>query len=149
MKQDLDFIPKILFYDYTKKKILVEKKHNILICDSSGSMGSYWAKIAREWNKLVENLDGSVSIILFSDKIVRYPGKVLPYVQINSGSTNIIKALEELEKELKKYKKYDYVRVYFITDGADSNGLTFQSIVIKQDFGKNPQSCFISYNTKK
>lgn len=113
--------------EITQEQIVQKNVHNILLCDSSGSMGSYWAKVATGWNKLVEKLDGSVSIILFSDNACSYAGKTLPMHMPQSGGTNIIKGLEELEKEIKVYKNHDLIRVYFITDGSDSNSSTFQS----------------------
>ena len=108
-------------------QIIPKNIHNILLCDSSGSMSSYWAKVAQGWNKLVEKLDGSTSLILFTDQAFRLAGKTLPLHMPQSGGTNIIKGLEELEKELKKYSNYDLIRVYFVTDGEDSNSQTFQS----------------------
>ena len=113
--------------EITQEQIVQKNVHNILLCDSSGSMGSYWAKVATGWNKLVEKLDGSVSIILFSDNACSYAGKTLPMHMPQSGGTNIIKGLEELEKEIKVYRNHDLIRVYFITDGSDSNSSTFQS----------------------
>ena len=110
-----------------QEQIIHKNIHNILLCDSSGSMGSYWAKVAQGWNNLVEKLDGSVSLILFSDNVFRYAGKTLPLHMPQNGGTNIIKGLEELEKEIKKYKTYDLIRVYFITDGEDSSCHTFQT----------------------
>ena len=115
-------VPEIL-----QEQIVPKNIHNILLCDSSGSMSSYWAKVAQGWNNLVEKLDGSVSLILFSDNAFRYAGKTLPLHMPQSGGTNIIAGLIELEKEIKKYKKYDLIRVYFVTDGEDSNRITFQS----------------------
>jgi len=110
-----------------QEQIVELKVHNVLLCDSSGSMGEYWTRVAKAWNKFVENLNGSVSIILFADQAYRYAGSTLPLFMPYSGGTNIIKGLEELEKEIRKYKNQDLVRVYFITDGADSNPRTFQS----------------------
>jgi predicted RNase H-like HicB family nuclease len=113
--------------EVTQEEIIPKNIHNILLCDSSGSMGSYWAKVASGWNKLVEKLDGSVSLILFSDNAFRYPGKTLPLHMVKSGGTDIISGLNELEKELKNHKNDDLVRVFFITDGADGKQDTFQS----------------------
>lgn len=110
-----------------QEQIVIKNVHNILLCDSSGSMGSYWAKVAQGWNNLVEKLDGTVSLILFSDNAYRYDGKTLPPHMPKNGGTDIIKGLTELEKEIKKYKNHDLIRVYFITDGDDSNRTTFQS----------------------
>jgi hypothetical protein len=113
--------------EIVQEQIIHKNIHNILLCDSSGSMGSYWAKVAQGWNNLVDKLDGSVSLILFSDNAFRYAGKTLPPHMPQSGGTNIIAGLTELEKEIKKFKSYDLIRVYFVTDGEDSNGATFQS----------------------
>lgn len=109
-------------------ELIVSKNvHNILLCDSSGSMSSYWTKVAKGWNNLVEKIDGTVSLILFSDDVYKCPGKTLPYVMPNSGGTNIVKGLEELEKEIKKFKYSNLVRVYFVTDGEDSNRHSFEN----------------------
>lgn len=102
------------------EQIIPKSVHNILLCDSSGSMASYWAKVANGWNSLVEKLDGTISIILFENKAFRYAGKTLPLYQPQSGGTNIIAGLEELEKEIKKNALKDLIRVFFITDGCDS-----------------------------
>jgi hypothetical protein len=72
-------------------------------------------------------LDGSVSLILFSNIAFRHAGKTLPLHMIQSGGTDILKGIEELEKELKKYKQADLIRVFFITDGEDSSQGTFQT----------------------
>ena len=101
-------------------QILPKSVHNILLCDTSGSMGSYWAKVASGWNKLVEKLDGTVKIILFHTNAFTYPGKILPLYPPQQGGTNIIAGLEELEKEIKNNSLKDLIRVFFITDGADS-----------------------------
>ena len=123
LKQDYFFkVPEV-----KQEQIVPKNVHNILLCDSSGSMGSYWAKVAQGWNNLVEKLDGSVSLILFSDNAFRYAGKTLPLHMPQSGGTNIIAGLTELEKEIKKYKSHDLIRVYFVTDGEDSNKQTFQT----------------------
>lgn len=123
LKQDYFFkVPEIV-----QEQIVPKNIHNILLCDSSGSMSSYWAKVAQGWNNLVEKLDGSVSLILFSDNAFRYAGKTLPLHMPQSGGTNIIAGLTELEKEIKKFKNYDLIRVYFVTDGEDSNRGTFQN----------------------
>jgi hypothetical protein len=113
--------------EITQEQIVPKSVHNILLCDTSGSMGSYWAKVANGWNSLVEKLDGTVSIILFENKAFRYAGKTLPLYQPHSGGTNIIAGLEELEKEIKKNASKDLVRVFFITDGADSSQNTFET----------------------
>ena len=113
--------------EITQKQIIQKKVHNILLCDSSGSMRSYWAKVANGWNNLVSKLDGSVSIILFENLAFRYPGKTLPLYQPKSGGTNIIAGMEELEKEIKAHKFDDLVRVFFVTDGKDSSS-NFESI---------------------
>lgn len=104
------------------EQIVPKSSHNILLCDTSGSMSSYWAKVANGWNSLVEKLDGTVSIILFENKAFRYQGKTLPLYQPQSGGTNIIAGLEELEKEIKKNNSKDLIRVFFITDGEDTGG---------------------------
>jgi len=100
---------------------------NFLLCDASGSMGLYWSKVVKGWNKLTETLDGSISIILFSDYAHKYPGKTLPLQQPYGGGTYIICGLELLEKEIKLCQNYDLVRVFFITDGQDSKPFDFQS----------------------
>ena len=110
-----------------QEQIVHKNVHNILLCDSSGSMSSYWSKVAQGWNNLVEKLDGTISLILFADTAFRYAGKTLPLHMPQSGGTNIIKGLEELEKEIKKYKNNDLIRVYFVTDGSDSTPGTFQN----------------------
>lgn len=102
--------------------IVPKSVHNILLCDSSGSMSSYWAKVAKGWNNLVEKLDGTISIILFENKVHRFSGKTLPLYQPKSGGTNIIDGLNELEKEIKKNTSKDLIRVFFITDGGDTYG---------------------------
>lgn len=113
--------------EITQEQIIPKSSHNILLCDTSGSMGSYWAKVANGWNSLVEKLDGTVSIILFENKAYRYAGKTLPLYQPHSGGTNIIAGLEELEKEIKKNASKDLIRVFFITDGADSFQNSFET----------------------
>lgn len=114
--------------EITQIGIIQKKVHNILLCDSSGSMGSYWAKVANGWNNLVSKLDGTVSIILFEDKAFKFTGKTLPLYQPHSGGTNIIAGMDELEKEIKTHKFDDLIRVFFVTDGADSSGTHFESI---------------------
>ena len=113
--------------EITNTNIKTKKIHNILLCDSSGSMSSYWSKVANEWNKLVEKLDGTVSIILFSDRVYKYGGKTLPIHMVESGGTDIIKGLKELEIQIKSNSLKDLIRVFFITDGSDSNYQTFQT----------------------
>ena len=76
---------------------------------------------------MVEKLDGTVSIILFEDISFRYAGKTLPLYHPKSGGTNIIAVLEELEKEIKKNYSKVLIRVFFITDGADSSKSTFET----------------------
>lgn len=123
LKQDYFFkVPEIKHEQIVQKNV-----HNILLCDSSGSMCSYWAKVAQGWNNMVEKLDGTFSIILFADNVFRYAGKTLPLHMPQSGGTNIVAGLTELEKEIKKYKQHDLIRVYFVTDGEDSNKSTFQT----------------------
>lgn len=123
LDQDFFFkVPEIKQETITQTNI-----HNILLYDSSGSMISYWTKIAKSWNKFVEKLNGSTSIILFSNNAFRHTGKTLPLYMLQSGGTNIIAGLNELEKEIFKYKDYDLIRIYFITDGKDSNHSTFES----------------------
>jgi uncharacterized protein with von Willebrand factor type A (vWA) domain len=73
---DSDYLFKVP--EIFQEQIVPKNIHNILLCDSSGSMSSYWAKVAQGWNNLVEKLDGSVSLILFSDNAFRYAGKTLP-----------------------------------------------------------------------
>ena len=101
--------------------------HNILLCDSSGSMSEYWNKVANEWNNLVNTLNGTVSIILFERKVIRLNGKTLPLIQPYCGGTNIIKGLEELNNELIKYQHYDIVRIFFISDGGDTDNSNFET----------------------
>ena len=112
--------------EITQEQIIPKKVHNILLCDSSGSMSEYWAKVANGWNGLVEKLDGSVSLILFSNTAFRHPGKTLPLHMVQSGGTDILKGLEELEREIKNHKMDDLIRVFFITDGEDGSKATFQ-----------------------
>jgi hypothetical protein len=111
----------------TNGEIIPRNIRNFLLCDSSGSMSSYWSKVVKGWNKLTETLDGSISIILFSDCVYKYPGKTLPPNQPYGGGTNIIWGLEQLEKEIKLYQNYDLIRVFFITDGIDSKQSSFQT----------------------
>jgi uncharacterized protein YacL (UPF0231 family) len=108
--------------EITSEQIVQKKVHNILLCDSSGSMSGYWAKVANGWNSLVEKLNGEVSIILFHNHAFRYTGRTLPLYQPQLGGTNIIAGMDELEKEIKVHKSDDLVRVFFITDGEDSRG---------------------------
>ncbi len=122
---DGDFVFKVP--EIIQEQIVHKKVHNILLCDSSGSMDSYWAKVASGWNNLIEKLDGSVSLILFSEIAYKYAGKTLPLNMLYSGGTDIIAGLNELQKELKTYANYDLIRVFFITDGEDSNSSTFKS----------------------
>lgn len=103
-----------------------KKVHNILLSDASGSMSGYWAKVAKGWNSLVEKLDGGVSIILFGNKAFRYSGTILPLYQLQSGGTNIIAGMDELEKEIKAHKSNNLIQVFFITDGEDSQS-SFQT----------------------
>lgn len=110
-------VPEIIEKEIIKKNI-----HNILLCDSSGSMSTYWSKVANGWNTLVEKLNGSVSLILFESVAFKLSGKTLPFYQPRSGGTNIIAGLDELEKEIKSHKNHDLIRVFFITDGRDSSG---------------------------
>jgi len=113
--------------EVSQEQIVQKKVHNILLCDSSGSMSSYWSKVAMGWNNLVDKLNGSISIILFENKAFRYAGKTLPLYQPQSGGTNIIAGMDELEKEIKAHKSDDLVRVFFVTDGGDSCGNNFES----------------------
>ncbi len=113
--------------EITHGEIIQKKVHNILLCDTSGSMSGYWAKVASGWNNLVSKLDGTVTIILFENKAFRYAGKTLPLYQPQSGGTNIIAGMDELEKEIKAHKLDDLVRVFFVTDGGDSNGGNFET----------------------
>jgi hypothetical protein len=113
--------------EITQGHIVQKKVHNILLCDTSGSMGGYWAKVANGWNSLVDKLDGTVGIILFESKAIRYAGKTLPLFQPYSGGTNIIAGMDELEKEIKSHKTDDLIRVFFVTDGGDSNGYNFET----------------------
>lgn len=118
LSDDLFFkVPEIV-----QQQIVPKSVHNILLCDTSGSMSGYWSKVANGWNKLVEKLDGTVTIILFESHAFRYAGKTLPLYQPHSGGTNIIAGLEELEKEIKQNSSKDLIRVFFITDGSDSSG---------------------------
>ena len=98
-------------------QIIQKKIHNILLCDTSGSMNIYWKKVASGWNNLVEKLDGTVSIILFDDKSFKYDGKTLPLYKPRSGGTNIMAGIDELEKEIKSHKSDNLIRVFFVTDG--------------------------------
>ncbi len=108
---------------------LVNKQiHNILLCDTSGSMHTYWSKVANGWNSIVDSIDGTFSILLFDNTIKPISGKTLPLAQPYSGGTNIIKALEGLGKEITKYKNYDLVRIYMITDGADTENQDFENV---------------------
>lgn len=113
--------------EITHEQIIPKSAHNILLCDTSGSMSSYWAKVANGWNGLVEKLNGTVSIILFESRAYKFMGKTLPLYQPYSGGTNIIAGLEELEKEIKLNATKDLIRVFFITDGEDGNCATFES----------------------
>ncbi len=116
-------VPVILSNGLINKKI-----HNILLCDSSGSMSSYWNKVASGWNSIVDSIDGTFSILLFDNKVRTISGKTLPIPQPYSGGTNIIEALNGLKKEMDKYLNYDLVRIYMITDGADTdNRGTFEN----------------------
>ena len=110
-----------------KAQIVQLKIHNILLCDASGSMNGYWAKVASEWNKFVEKLDGSVSILLFDSVVSKYAGRTLPLVNPRGGGTDIVTGLNELEREIKSHKQDHLIRVYFITDGEDSSQQTFQT----------------------
>lgn len=108
---------------------LINKQiHNILLCDTSGSMGSYWTKVASGWNSIVDSIDGTFSILLFDNTVKPISGKTLPLAQPYRGGTNIIKALEGLGKEISKYKNYDLVRIYMITDGADTDNQDFENV---------------------
>ncbi len=108
---------------------LINKKvHNILLCDSSGSMGPYWKNVATGWNSIVDSIDGTFSIMLFDNNVHVIGGKTLPEIQPYSGGTNIIEGLNGLKKEISKYLDYDLVRIYMITDGEDiANQGTFET----------------------
>ena len=127
-------VPIIQSNGLTNKKI-----HNILLCDSSGSMSSYWDKVATGWNSIVDSIDGTFSILLFDNYVKTISGKTLPIPQPHSGGTNIIKALEGLNKEINKYLDYDLVRIYMITDGADTDNQNQRSVALK----KQKQKLFI------
>lgn len=77
----LNHLDDIYFFkvpEIQNEQIIQKSIHNVLLCDSSGSMNPYWINVANGWNKLVEKLDGTVSIILFDNKVYRYKGKTLP-----------------------------------------------------------------------
>lgn len=108
--------------------LVTKQIHNIVLCDTSGSMGSYWAKVANGWNFIVNSIDGTFSILLFDNTVKPISGKTLPLTQPYSGGTNIISALEGLKKEIYKYINYDLVRIYMITDGADTENYDFKNV---------------------
>lgn len=110
-----------------KKNICDTSIHNILVCDTSGSMNLYWSYVANGWNKFIQTAEGSTSILLFDDVVHRITGKTLPIIKPHSGSTNITLALKELGKEIKKYIKFHALKIFFITDGADSNAHNFEN----------------------
>lgn len=95
---------------------------NILLCDTSGSMVGYWSDVAESWNKFVATIDGTVTILLFDDIVTKIKGKTLPRYQIRRGGTNIIGALNSLNKEIYSINNStDIIRIFFITDGGDGN----------------------------
>lgn len=98
------------------------KVHNILLCDASGSMKSYWYFVEQYWDTLVNKLNGEFTLILFSDRAKVYnETKTLKNIKPDFSSTNIIKGLEELREVMKLIQnKVELIRVFFITDGEDS-----------------------------
>lgn len=103
------------------------KTHNILLCDSSGSMEKYWKEISQSWNQNVHRLDGDVKIILFDNNTQIYNGRKLPLNMVISGRTNIINGLNKLKEEIKNNNDKELIRVFFITDGDDDDMSSFES----------------------
>lgn len=124
INKDIDIKPQanIQATKYSKDDI-----QNILLCDTSGSMDSYWKEIATFWNDFVKQLDEKVKIILFDDEIKHINESTLPYDIYKGSSTNIILGINELIKEIYAVKNKKYIRVFFITDGVDNVNYDFEN----------------------
>lgn len=102
------------------------KKVTILVLDASGSMDSYFSFIAENWNNLKKKISGETIIqILFSDDVREFDGDI-PLRNPMSRSTEIIPALNFLKNILYKFSPQDYIRILFVSDGADNNTSTFE-----------------------
>jgi hypothetical protein len=64
--------------DFKDECIQERNIHNILLCDSSGSMASYWKSVSTGWNNLVKTLEGTVTILLFDTQVYNIKGRNLP-----------------------------------------------------------------------
>ena len=101
--------------DIKSSTIQFTRTVNILVADSSGSMSGYWMNMAKGWNRMVEGLDGEVSILLFDSVVHRLTGRILPIVQPFSGGTDIMAGINELENEIKKFSTLNSVVIFIAT----------------------------------
>jgi hypothetical protein len=103
------------------------KKVTILVLDASGSMDSYFSFIAQNWNNFKKKIPGEIIIqILFSDDVREFDGDI-PLRNPISRGTEIIPALNFLKNILNKFSAQDYIRILFVSDGADNTSHTFEA----------------------
>ena len=102
------------------------------------------------------NKKGIKSISTPNKKFEKILEKNFITLKINEFRTSIIhnKTEKKCENYVNKYNenKTNIKSLYSLEKLKDKNIKRYnkvKSIVIKQDFWKNPKSCFISYNTKK
>jgi hypothetical protein len=98
---------------------------NVFLVDGSGSMSSYFTILAEKINELVPKLPGTTKIVVFSNTAILLTEPISQRSFPGSG-TNLMSALNELKKML-AICTADIVRVFFVTDGADSNASDFNA----------------------
>jgi hypothetical protein len=98
------------------------KKRKVVagLIDASGSMGSYWAAMAKFWNQsIAESAD---FLITFSHvaKLEENPVLSEDLNKHGGGMTNIYAAFEKLEERLLTVPEEASVTIVFISDGQDT-----------------------------
>jgi len=93
----------------------------ISVIDCSGSMGSYWKAVAKNYNEYVPK-EGTITITF--DTVARLVPDNTLNENINKhggGGTNITAAFEVMDKEIEKIDKKQMITILFISDGQDNN----------------------------
>ncbi|KAF7683158.1 hypothetical protein TCON_1629 [Astathelohania contejeani] len=115
----------------------IQPSYNIMMVDTSGSMGHYGQSLMEQWNKYVAPIlekEGNYTVrYVFSDLTVLVgESPRLEKDDFLNRSTNLVEALEKISKEVEECK-FRHIKVFFITDGDDNmNAKDLPESIIKE-----------------
>ncbi len=93
----------------------------ISVIDASGSMGSYWKAVAKNFNETVPK-ENAITIT-FDTEAKLCPDNTLSESidRHGGGGTNITAAFELMDQKIAEINKKEMITVLFISDGQDNN----------------------------